>query len=435
MITNAHSTSIKAAILTGIALLLLLPLSLLGSLVAERTSQRDSAVQSVARGWGDRQWIGGPVLAIPVTDDSAPAHTSDWYVLPDRLNVTVDLQVQDARRRLGLYDVPVYVAHVHAKGEFDLAREIGRLSLSAASLHPHLDQARILLPIEDPRGLRDLASVTPEFKNFEPSSSFPIPVLAAPLNLAAGDFAGPRVFDLSFDVAGTQSLQLLPLARNLRVQMHGNWPDPGFTDGVLPIERRIDAGGFAASWQVLNLNRSYGDRWLEGSVSTQTLVSSGFGVELVQPVDIYQRSTRAVKYGGLFVALSFLTLFLVENLQRRAIHPIQYGLLGLALSVFYLLLLALAEHIGFAGAYILATGALCALMGVYLAGALHSRSAGALSGMIFGATYAVLYLLVTSESYALLSGSLALFALLATTMCLTRKIDWYAQGDRPQPSP
>jgi len=336
--------------------------------------------------------------------------------------------VQETRRRLGLYDVPVYVARIHAKGEFDLRQEIARLTHGGTSLHLHLEQARLLLPIKDPRGLRDLVSQTQEFQNFEPSSGFPIPVLAAPLNIAADPAAGPHAFDLSFDVAGTQSFEFLPLARVVHVQAHGNWPDPGFTDGFLPTERRIGARGFTASWQVLNLNRTYGDRWFEGSTSEETLLDSGFGIELVQPVDIYQRSTRAVKYGGLFIALSFLTLFLVENLQRRPVHPIQYGLMGLGLSVFYLLLLALAEHIGFLWAYVLATAALCALMSVYLAGALRSLAAGLASGGIFAATYALLYLLVTSESYALLAGAVALFALLATTMFLTRKIDWYTQG-------
>jgi inner membrane protein len=339
------------------------------------------------------------------------------------------------RRRLGLYDVPVYVARVHAKGEFDLAREISRLTRGGTSLRLRLEQARLLLPIKDPRGLRDLVSATQEFQNFEPSSGFPIPVLAAPLQIAADPSAVPHAFDLSFEIAGTQSLEFLPLARVLRVQAHGNWPDPGFTDGFLPIERRIDARGFTANWQVLNLNRTYGDRWFQDSTSAETLLASGFGIELVQPVDIYQRSTRAVKYGGLFIALSFLTLFLVENLQRRPVHPIQYGLMGLALSVFYLLLLALAEHVGFLLAYVLATGALCVLMSVDLAGALRSTGAGMASGGIFAATYALLYLLVTSESYALLAGSLALFALLATTMFLTRKIDWYAQGPSPDPAP
>jgi inner membrane protein len=427
-----HSASVKAAVLTAIALLLLVPLSLLGGLVSERTSQRNAAVQSVARGWGDRQWIGGPVLAIPVTTESEPARTCDWYVLPDRLDMTVELQVQDTRRRLGLYDVPVYIARIRTKGAFDLPHEIVRLTRGDTSVHLHLEQARLLLPIQDPRGLRDLVSGTQEFQNFEPSAGFPVPVLAAPVSIPA-DSSGAHAFDLSFQLAGTQSLEFLPLARAVHVQAHGNWPDPGFTDGFLPTERRIDDHGFTANWQVLNLNRTYGDRWFQGTTSAETLLASGFGIELVQPVDIYQRSTRAVKYGGLFIALSFLTLFLVETLQHRPVHPIQYGLMGLALSVFYLLLLALAEHLGFLLAYVLATAALCILMTVYLAGALRSTVGGLASGGIFAATYALLYLLVTSENYALLAGSLALFALLATTMSLTRQIDWYAQGPSPDP--
>lgn len=422
--THTHSASVKAAVLTGVAILLLIPLALLASLVAGRTAQRDAAVQSVARGWGDRQWVAGPLLAIPVTIETDPARTCDWYVLPEQLDVSVELQVQETRRRLGLYDVPVYIARIRAKGVFDLPREITRLTRDGTSLHVHFEQARLLLPVQDPRGLRDLTSVTQEVLNFEPSGGFPIPVLAAPLNIPA---AGPHAFDVSFDLAGTQSLEFLPLARDVRVQARGNWRDPGFTDGFLPTERRIDAHGFTASWQVLDLNRTYGDRWFQGSTSKETLLASGFGIELVQPVDIYQRSTRAVKYGGLFIALSFLTLFLVENLQHRPVHPIQYGLMGLALSVFYLLLLALAEHIGFLLAYLLATAALCILMSVYLAGGFRSARAGLVSGGIFAATYALLYLLVSSENYALLVGSVALFALLATTMFLTRKFDWYAQ--------
>lgn len=428
MALGANSASVKAAILTGIALLLLIPLSLLASLVTSRSSERDSAVRSVARGWGDRQWISGPLLAVPVTRDSDPSRTFDWYVLPDQLEITADLKVQNERRRLGLYDVPVYVVGVRARGSFDLAHEIARLAGAGTQLHPHLEQARVLLPIKDPRGLRALSSATPGFEGFEPSSTgFPIPVLAAPMSIGGTPPIGPLAFDLSFEVAGTQSLEFLPLARVMRVRTYGNWPDPGFADGFLPTDRHIDGRGFTANWQVLNLNRSYGDRWFQGSTSADTLLGSSFGVELVQPVDIYQRSTRAVKYGGLFVALSFLTLFLVESLQRRPIHPIQYGLMGLGLSVFYLLLLALSEHVGFPLAYVLATAALCSLMGVYLAGAMQSARAGTASSAIFGATYGLLYLLVTSEDYALLAGSLALFALLATAMYLTRKIDWYAR--------
>jgi len=435
MASSAHSASLKAAILTVIALALLVPLTLLSSLVAERVSQRDAAVKSVARGWGDRQWFAGPIVAIPVTTEGEHPRTRDWYVLPDRLDLVVELKVEEERRRLGVYEVPVYVARVHAAGEFDLKREIARLTRGETALHLHLDQARLLLPVSDPRGLRTLAASVPALGDFEPSDGFPLPVLAAPFGGGAEFSDRRQAFDLTFEVAGTQSLGFLPLARTVHVAARGNWPDPGFTDGFLPLERHIDAHGFTATWQVLNLNRTYGDRWFQDSTAAATVLASGFGVELVQPVDIYQRCTRAVKYGGLFIALSFLTLFLIETLLHRRLHPIQYGLMGLALSVFYLLLLALAEQLGFIAAYVLATAALCALMGGYLAGALASARAGAVAAGVFAATYALLYLLVTSESYALLAGSLALFALLATVMLLTRELDWYAPGFRPEGEP
>ena len=426
-----RSNSTKAAILTGIALLLLVPLMLLQNLVSERVTERDAAVRAVARGWGERQWLAGPVIAIPVTTDTDPDHPRDWYVLPDTLDLSVDLQVQDAPRTVGSYAVPVYIARVRAKGEFDIAREIARLNRGGAALHLHVDQARLLLPINDLRGLRDLTPSSDGFQNFEPATGFPIPTLAATLIAGTDLTSGRRPFDLSFNLAGTQSLQFLPLARTVQVHSRGNWRDPGFTDGFLPIERHLDRNGFTARWQVLNFNRSYGDRWFQDTTPTATLLDSGLGIELVQPVDIYQRATRAVKYGGLFIALSFLTLFLVEALQRRPVHPIQYGLMGLAMSVFYLLLLAFSEHLGFLWAYVIAATALCVLMGSYLAGALRSARAGAASAGILGATYALLYLLVTSENYALLAGSLALFALLATVMLLTRRFDWYDEDSNP----
>jgi len=430
MTSSAHSASLKAATLTAIALALLVPLTLLSSLVAERVSQRDAAIRSVASGWGDRQWLAGPIIAIPVTTGGEHPHTRDWYVLPDRLDLEVELKVEGERRRLGVYEVPVYVARVHAMGDFDLKREIVRLTRGETALQVHLEQARVLFPVSDPRGLRAIAASTPTLQDFEPSDGFALPVLAAPLGGAAELSDRSQPFDLTYEVAGTQSLGFLPLARTVHVAARGNWPDPGFADGFLPLERHIDEHGFTASWQVLNLNRSYGDRWFQDSIPAATVLASGFGVELVQPVDIYQRCTRAVKYGGLFIAFSFLTLFLVETLLRRPLHPIQYGLMGLALSVFYLLLLALAEQLGFPVAYVLATAALCTLIGVYLAGALASARAGTAAAGGFAATYALLYLLVTSESYALLAGSLALFTLLATIMLLTRRVDWYTAGLR-----
>jgi len=254
-------------------------------------------------------------------------------------------------------------------------------------------------------------------------------VLAAPLRADIGSSNDKQPFELIYTVAGTQSLSFLPLAHASRVKLHGNWPDPGFASGFLPVERHVHGADFDATWQVLDLNRSYGARWMEGDIPANELQDSAFGVDLVQPVDLYQQIERAVKYAGVFIGLSFLTLFIWEHLVRRSVHPIQYALLGLALSVFFLLLLALAEHLGFRLAYVLAALALCSLLGIYLAGAMGTRTSGTASSGLFALLYGLLYLLVTSDDYALLAGALGLFAVLAIAMILTRKINWYQAID------
>jgi inner membrane protein len=237
--------------------------------------------------------------------------------------------------------------------------------------------------------------------------------------------SGAVDFDVSLEIAGTNSLQFMPLAHSTSLKLTGNWGHPGFSRGFLPTERKVEQARFESRWQVLDLNRVYGSQWLQGEIAANALEDSAFGVDLVQPVDLYQQAERSVKYAGLFIALSLLTLFLWEHLAGQPLHPIQYGLMGLALSVFYLLLLALAEHIGFPKAYATAAVALCALLGVYIAGAFRSSKAGSGSALAFGTVYALLYLLVTSEDYSLLAGSIGLFVILATVMAITRRIDWY----------
>ncbi len=419
----------KCLAIVAVALLLLFPLAWLHGLVTERTSLREQAIASVARGWGSRQVLSGPILAIPVTTDTddGRTRTSDWYVLPESLKLEVELTVQDERRKLGVYEVPVYVAKVHASGQFDLGQEIAKLTAGNDSLHVHPDRGRLLLPISDPRGVRKIESSGTALTqvSLEPGRGFPIAVLTAPLRLDVDLTNGKHAFDVTFEVAGTQSLAFLPLAHTSRVQLRGNWPEPGFASGFLPVERHVRAGGFDATWQVLDLNRSFGAHWIQDNVSASDLQDSAFGVDLVQPVDLYQQVERAIKYAEVFICLSFLTLFIWEHVARRPVHPVQYGLMGLALSVFFLLLLALAEHVGFRVAYMLAVFALCTLLGVYLAGALDSSKSGAASAGVFGLLYGLLYLLVTSDDYALLAGSLGLFAVLAVAMVLTRKVSWY----------
>ena len=419
----------KGLAVIAVVLLLMIPLLWLHALVEERTSLREQAIAAVARGWGGRQVLSGPVLAVPFTWPGNDGHvqSSTWYVLPESTHLDAEMIVQQERRKLGIYEVPVYVAKVRATGQFNITPALQRLMASDDTIRARLEKSHLVIPIQDLRGVRKLDdSHMPVTQGpFEAGEGFPLPALMAPIRADVDFSKGKQPFDITYEVAGTQSLAFEPLARDSQVSLRGNWSDPGFARGVLPLERHMRDGHFDANWQSLELSRSFGGDWVQGSVSLEKLQQEEFGVDLVQPVDLYQQVERATKYAAVFISLSFLTLFIWEHLSGRAVHPIQYALMGLALSVFFLLLLALAEHIGFGAAYLTAAVALCALLGVYLAGAMSSSRAGATAGGYFAVLYGFMYLLVTSDDYALLAGALGLFAILAVAMLLTRKMNWY----------
>ncbi|MCB1575432.1 MAG: inner membrane CreD family protein, partial [Xanthomonadales bacterium] len=242
--------------------------------------------------------------------------------------------------------------------------------------------------------------------------------------------AARSAHDFSFNLrlAGTASLSVLPLARRTDVRLTGAWPDPSFSGAFLPESHTENTTEFQAHWQVLDLNRSYGQTGTGSELNGYALQQSGFGVELFQPVGTYQQNERAGKYGILFIALSFVALFLFEALGRWRVHPVQYLMVGLALCTFYVLLLALSEQIGFAWAYTVAAIALVGIVGGYAAAAARSRGAGAMLGGLLALVYVLLYGLVISEQYSLLMGAIALLVAIAELMYLTRRIDWYGIG-------
>jgi inner membrane protein len=224
----------------------------------------------------------------------------------------------------------------------------------------------------------------------------------------------------------------LPVGRTTEVDLASSWPSPGFVGAFLPDQHRIDLNGFTARWRAASFGRNVPQAWLDADIApeqaNERLGRGAFGVTLVTPVDIYQQTERSTKYGVLFVLLTFATFFLIEMLQPASVHPVQYLLIGAALCVFYLLLLSLAEQAGFAAAYLVAACATIGLIGTYARHALNSRrSALRVTGMLTG-LYAFLYGLLQLEDYALLMGSVVLFAILAGVMFITRRIDWYSVG-------
>jgi inner membrane protein len=431
-----HSTSAgaKAFIIGVIVVLLLIPLTMLRGLISERSGLREQAYGKVAQGWGGDVTVGGPMLRIPterLVTDGKETHIvrRDIYLLPSQLDVQSDIRMEPEPRYVGVYSVPVYMTAVHVTGQFDFASL--QLLLNEPGVTYKWEEARLRLPLSDVRSLRKVerARLGQTDLKLGPAARGLYVGIEAPV---MGDVFNQRstvAFDLKLVLAGTRTFSVLPLGSTTSVSVRSDWPHPEFQGAFLPASRKISAEGFDAQWQVLELNRSYRQAWTEGEVDEAALLSSSFGVGLYQPVDTYQRAERAVKYAVLFIALTFLTFFTWEKVSRNRIHPLQYLLVGVALSVFYLLLIALSEHIDFMIAYVVAALALVALVGTYLAGALRSRMRGAIAASAMSLVYGLLYALILSEDYALLLGAIILFVAVAAVMLVTRRVDWYSSAE------
>ena len=433
MVTWTQTVTAKVLGIGVLALLMTIPLMQVSGLVGERQQLRETAIAQIAQGWGGAQVLGGPVLTVPtlrqvvVADNQPPQWRSgSESMLADTLTTDVALAVQT--RRYGIYAAPVFVASVKLHGRFR-AEDVAQ-SRHASDAQWQGSKAELRLPIGDLRGLQEVGDlrINGQPARFDSSAARlgPWPNVVVPIDL---DTLGNQPIDveISLKLAGTESLQLLPLARSTDVTMRAPWRDPSFVGAALPLEHQLDAHGFSAHWHMLDLNRSYGQHWNDaGEAMDKALQASSFGVQLYQPVDMYQRNERAGKYGLLFIAMTFVAFFLFEVLKRLRVHPVQYLLVGAALATFYVVLLALSEQIGFGAAYALASAAVVLIVGGYAMAVLHARRAGLLLGGVLALIYAMLYGLIAAEEYALLIGALVLLVMVALMMYLTRRIDWYA---------
>jgi inner membrane protein len=447
-----QSITFKVLGIGALALLMLIPLSQVNRLIEERTSLRDQALQSIADGWGGTQMAGNPVLAIPRTvrvaektgwvqaqdanGNATVQPAQSWsakedteFRLPEQADIGAKLDVE--MRHYNIYEAPVYTAHLHLKTHFD-AVDLKDLLANEGGYHG--DRAELRLPLSDLRGLREVvtARVNGVDRRFVPSYPVSgIPTVAVPLQRE--DLGRDIDFEVELQLAGTQRLQFLPLARTTTVDASAPWGDPSFIGATLPAKREVAAKAFTAHWQVLDLNRGFGQVWRESEMASisDRMERVAFGVSLFQPANLYLQNTRAGKYGLLFIALTFIAFFLFEVLKRLRVHPMQYLLVGLALSTFYVVLLAFSEQVGFAPAYGLAATAVVLMVGGYAAAVLATRQAGFLLGGVLALVYALLYGLVVSEEYSLMIGAVALLAVVALLMFLTRKIDWYSYARSP----
>lgn len=436
----ARSPGLKFLLVGLISVAMAVPLFFVFIALMERQDYARTAAADIARGWGGSQILGGPVLAVPyiVTERQENANGTVTFVDVRRVAVFLpkvlkaDASTQTQTRSRGIFDVNVFTADVALSGTFG-APSFGELGLTPKSIA--WDRASIFLTISDLQGLVENVSVLwgagQTAVPFRPGLIAELPHLAGinarvPMSAEAGETA----FSITIKLRGTSDLQFAAAGEDTEVVMKGNWPHPSFQGNFLPATREISAQGFSATWKVPHLARNLPQSAAIPDNVPGGLSSAIFGVSFYQPVNFYQLVERALKYAILFIGLAFLSFFLIETLSGSRIHGVQYLLIGAAQVVFYLLLLSLAEQIGFDLAYLSAAAATVLLISAYAWSAFKDASQALIVFAVLATLYALLFLLLKQEDYALVIGAVAAFAAIAVTMYFTRNVDWYRSGER-----
>ncbi|MBX2981844.1 MAG: cell envelope integrity protein CreD [Flavobacteriales bacterium] len=426
----------RAILVAVLVLLLLIPLAMVQDLVREREYRKDEAVNEVSATWGGSQTITGPLISVPyqatvrvdLGDGRSEMRNVTHYAhfLPEKLDVQTTLDPE--KRHRGIYDVVVYKGHIDVSASFPKMSEL--LPTVASALR--WNEASLCMGISDLRSIKQQVSARVDgqqlaFEPGLPSNDLMASGLSVPFPLDSASL--DRTFDLSIllELNGSGSFRVVPVGRNTSVHVVSTWPDPSFQGAFLPDSSSISKDGFTAHWSVLHLNRPYPQEFT-GSRNME-LAESAFGPDLILPVDEYQKSTRATKYGLMLIVMVFLVFFFVEVLQKLRIHPIQYLLVGLALCIFYTLLIALSEHIGFSAAYITAALAVIGLVVFYARSVFKQMKATQLLGLVMVLVFGFMFTVINQEDYALLIGSVGLFIVLAIVMAVSRKIDWDRAGE------
>jgi inner membrane protein len=422
-----------------LALMLLIPLNMVRSVVQERHATYQAVVSEISGSWSGDQRVAGPVLVIPysekievrdefITPGGEKKITQRWescqrraVILPDLLNYEASLAPEIRHR--GIYQVQVYTADLLVSGVFR------NLEAAVASLVPDdrleaIDWAKAVVGfgVSDPRGLVEVGGFECNGRAVQPKPGTTLDeILPSGFHMAVGDAISDSLeFTLPMVIRGSGGFQFLPLGETTNAAIRSDWAHPSFVGKVLPAHREISDSGFSAEWTIPLLSRSYPQVWRAPSAVAIDEIEAG--VRLFEPVALYDLVTRAVKYGLLFIALTFLTLGLIEYVMEVRLSLVQFLLIGVALAMFFLILIALAEHMGFTTAYLLASSTVVAINTLYCAAILKRTSISAIVGAVLTAIYGILYLILRAEDFALLGGTLLLVVALIVTMFFTRRI-------------
>jgi inner membrane protein len=405
---------------------------MISCLVTERQMRKEEAVEEITSKWANRQIVAGPVLTVPYEktykNDKGKIISSIDYIqaLPEKLNIEGVLT--PTVRRRGIYKAILYTSQIKLSGFYSFAK-IATLDVKPENIH--WQNAFIAVAIPDMRGIRKNIILTWNKQNikFEPGIKVGNELFnsGVSVKIPIDDANNTRRYDFSLKLAlnGSEAFHLLPLGQTTTVRLSSSWADPCFEGAFLPEKYQISPQGFKAIWKVLDLNRNFPQQWIDDKIDHNNIFTSDFGVKLISPVNDYTKTSRSIKYSIMFISLTFLIFFLVEIFNQKKIHPIQYLLIGMALCIFYLLLLSLTEHLRFEIAYLIASFSVIALITYYVRHALIGKGVAIATATLLTILFSFLYILLQNQDYALLIGSIGVFVVLALVMSLSKKVDWY----------
>lgn len=444
-----------------LVLVLLIPTYMIQDLIAERQNLSQNVISEISAKWGNQQTIAGPIINIPykeiVTTKDANSDKiftntviSTLHFLPEQL--TINGNVRTELKHRSIYDAVVYTSNLKIKGNFN------KISIAQFGIAPEnilWEKAYVSLHIPDLRGINkriilnwnnqplelnpgiddnDILLNTNKY-NTTNNYDYRNDMATAPINSAPSANASSGLsakidikntatidFDFTLDLNGSSSLYFIPIGKETNVSLSSAYTTPNFDGAFITDTNTVNEKGFKANWKVLNLNRNFPQEW---SNSAYNINEAAFGVNFLIPVDHYQKSMRSAKYAILFIVLTFLVFLFTELLNGFKIHPVQYLLVGLAIIIFYVLLLSISEQIGFTKAYILSSAAVIILISLYSKTIFKENRLMALLAGILIILYGFLFVILRSEDYALLIGSIGLFIVLCVVMYLSRKIKWY----------
>ncbi len=419
----------KGLITAGLILLMLVPTLFISNLIEEREARQKEVVKEVSSKWATEQTLAGPFLTVPYkttsvnSDGKTVQHVNNLVLLAN--NLVVNAAVEHEERPRSIYKVLLYKTAAEFSGAFKI-----KFPTDFDIANADFSNARLCFALTDYKGIEEEIYV-----NFNgeklllspglPVSGFGRSGLSVPVNLTAVNIAESIPFSMQLKIKGSEQLHFMPLSANSKFIVQSAWPSPSFDGNSLPGKRTINDKGFTAEWSYNQANLPFGTVALENAFADKDIA---FGVSFVQPSDQYNKTMRSVKYGILFIGLTFAFFFIIELMQNRPFHPVQYVLVGLALVIFYTLLLSISEYILFDYAYGIAAVATIFLISLYAKGHFKSWSTAAIFFGLLSCLYTFIFILIRLEDTALLVGSIGLFAVLSMVMYASRKINWYGNS-------